>query len=168
VSRSVDSYIEETVEPLIQMCEAKGKIAKYRYRGLQISMIIVSSSIPVVSAIAAGDTLKWTTAILGAVIAATTSLIQMFKYLEEWLLYNNIGTSISSELRLYQQCAGEYSKQPDLAGKSKLFVERIEAKIGELQTKLSSAHSKQQLAKFGARIERRSKSTPQNEEGNSN
>lgn len=147
MAKTLLEYIEETVAPTIQMCQEQARIAKYRYRGMQITVVIVAAAIPAVGAIASAEDARWVSAILGSIVAATAGLIQMFKYLEEWLMFKSAGASLASELNQYQLGVGDYRKL-DQPSRDALFVERIEAKVMELETKYSNTHSGPQLTRL--------------------
>ncbi len=58
-----------------------------------------------------------------AVIAISTSLVNLFKYHENWMNYRTTAEIMRREYSLYNTSIGDYS---DVNSKQKVFVERIE------------------------------------------
>ncbi len=103
-----------------------------RYVALKTTQIILAAAIPVVAVAAAGPTLKWTTAILGALIGIIEAVIQLGQYQQNWLLYRATREALKREDFLHEAKAGPYATAADA---DTLYVERADAIISGENTK---------------------------------
>ena len=72
--------------------------------------------------------IRITSAILASTIVGITSLLQLIKAQESWILWRYTAETLKKEYNLYMLKAGDYSNQ-DLtdAARDKMFIERIES-----------------------------------------
>ena len=100
----------------------------------------------------AGDSLRLISSILGGVIVIITSLIQLYKYQENWILYRTTAELLKKEKYLYQNDAGDYSKL-DPAEKKKQLVERVETIVSSETSKYFSIHRPEKYMRPSERAE---------------
>jgi hypothetical protein len=103
-----------------------------RYIALKSTQIILAAAIPVVAVAAVGATLRWTTAILGALIGIIEGIIQLGQYQQNWLLYRATREALKREDFLHEAKAGPYAAATDA---DTLYVERADAIISGENTK---------------------------------
>ena len=96
------------------------------YMLLKGTQIFLAAAIPVVSVVDHGDSQRWVTATLGALIGILEGLIQLGQYQHNWLLYRATREALNREDFLHSGKAGPYSGAP---GPDTLFIERCDAII---------------------------------------
>ena len=105
-----------------------------RFRILRISIIILSFITSIINAIGLVSNnytqgIQLFTAIVTALILTLTSLLQLTKSQEDWILFRTTAERLKSEYQSFVFGASPYyfeEKGEDIAKKNKLFVERIE------------------------------------------
>jgi hypothetical protein len=103
-----------------------------RYVALKTTQIILAAAIPVVAVAAAGVTLQWTTAILGALVGIIEGILQLGQYQQNWLLYRATREALKREDFLHEAKAGPYATATDA---DTLYVERADAIISGENTR---------------------------------
>jgi Protein of unknown function (DUF4231) len=125
--------MENRFKHQLQWYENKARDNMLRFRILRISIIVLALSTSIINAVglAGNNNIKGTqlfTAIVTAVILSLTSLLQLTKSQEDWILFRATAERLKSEYQLFMHNAKHYSDSDatDEISKNKLFVERIE------------------------------------------
>ena len=84
--------------------------------------------------------IRITSSLLAGIVVILTSLIQLLKSHETWVIYRATANSMLGEKYMFTHNAGLYSTLPEDKRKS-VFVERVEGIIAQEGTKYFSIHS---------------------------
>ncbi len=84
--------------------------------------------------------IRITSSILAGIVVILTSLLQLLKSHETWVIYRATANSLLGEKFMFKHNAGLYSNLPE-GKKEKVFVERVEDIIAQESTKYFSIHS---------------------------
>jgi Protein of unknown function (DUF4231) len=122
VTEPEHDYIKETLEDQIKWHSGKARENKKKFHMLQIIIIITSTSVPVVNTVS--PTGYWLR-ITWLNIVIVTSLLQLHKYQENWIIYRTTAELLKKEKYLYLNSAGDYSGL-GLDERKKSLVERVE------------------------------------------
>jgi hypothetical protein len=133
----ISEYIEKRFKPQLNWYEKKASANMLRFRILRISIIILSfitSTINATGLLSNNYTpgIQLFTAIVTALILTLTSLLQLTKSQEDWILFRATAERLKSEYHSFVFGAspyyfeGEEDKDIITKKKNKLFVERIE------------------------------------------
>lgn len=137
----ISEYIKNRVEGQINWYEEKANHNKKSFHICQTIIIITSAIIPIINIIDfATFEIRITSSILGGIIVGLTSLIQLKKYQDNWILFRTNEEILKKEKFLYINQAGGYSNQKQ-EERDKLFVERIESIISSETSKFFTMHS---------------------------
>ena len=130
----ISEYIEKRFKPQLNWYRRKASVNMLRFRILRISIIILSFITSIINAI--GLAINYTqgiqlfTAIVTALILTLTSLLQLTKSQEDWILFRATAERLKSEYQSFVFGASPYyfkgENKDIVAKKNKLFVERIE------------------------------------------
>lgn len=128
---TISEYMENRFKPQLQWYENKARDNMLRFRILRISIIVLALLTSIINAVglSGNNNMKGTqlfTAIVTAVILGLTSLLQLTKSQEDWILFRVTAEKLKSEYQLFMHNAKPYSDAADDMGKNKLFVERLE------------------------------------------
>jgi hypothetical protein len=133
-------YIKERLEDQIKWHGSKARETKKKYHILQVIIIITSALVPIVNTVGpAEDWLRIISSVLGGIIVIATSLSQLHKYQENWILYRTTAELLKKEKYLYLNCAGDYSGL-GLDEKKKSLVERVELIVSSETSKYFAIH----------------------------
>jgi uncharacterized protein DUF4231 len=103
-------------------------------------IIITSALVPIVNVIfPTGDLLRLTSSILGGIIVVITSLMQLHKYQENWILFRTTQELLKKEKFLYLNNAGDYAGLDD-EKKKRLLVERVESLVSSETSRYFTLH----------------------------
>jgi hypothetical protein len=137
---NIVNYIEERLNNQTKWYEKKATENKTKFHYFQIIIIVASAIIPIVNIIDfAPLQIRVISAILGAAITGITSLVQLKKYQENWLLYRSSEESLKREKFLYLHDAGNYSNLTE-DDKKKTLVESVEAILSSETSKFFAMH----------------------------
>jgi hypothetical protein len=124
------NYLNTRVDDQIAWYEKKSAYYKLLSVLSEISLIILSASIPVLVLFIKGDSDEIKVAI--AFIASITSIISatsfFFKFKEQWLEYRTVAETLKHEKIFFLTNSGGYTNSQDAYSK---FVERIERLISK-------------------------------------
>ena len=134
------TYLHDRVDGQILWHSAKARENKAKYHLFQIITIIAGSIVPLINVI---DFLPFSTRVisgaLGSLITIITSITQLKKYDENWIIYRKTVESLKNEKYLFLHDVGEYSSKVE-QDKGRLFVQKIETILiseSEMQDKQS-------------------------------
>lgn len=114
---------------------------------LKVIEISMAAAIPIVALSTSEPTVKWITAILGALIGIAEAIVQLGQYQQNWLLFRATREALRREDFLYSAHAGPYAGQTHA---DELFIERADAIIsGENAKWLSSQQQPVNTPKAG-------------------
>jgi hypothetical protein len=141
---ATDDYLTERLEKQLRWYGDKSAENKKKFHLFQWIIISTSALVPIVNTIGpAGDSLRIVSSILGGIIVAVTSLIQLHKYQENWILYRTTAELLKKEKYLYLNDAGDYSGL-DPSRKKKQLVERVEVMVSSETSKYFATHKPEQ------------------------
>ena len=141
---ATDDYLTERLEIQLRWYGDKSAENKKKFHLFQLVIIATSALIPIVNTIGpAGDSLRIISSILGGIIVVVTSLIQLHKYQENWILYRTTAELLKKEKYLYLNDAGDYSGL-DPSRKKKQLVERIEVIVSSETSRYFAIHKPEQ------------------------
>lgn len=152
VIMSVQDYIQKRVDNQIEWYEKKAAFNKFRYRIIEIIIIVSGALIPFINSVTIFypnkdpqtvpyPSLLFISSLLGFIITIVTGLSKMEKYFESWTLYRTNAEVLKKEKFMYLNNAGQYSKLPQ-EDRDKLFVENIEFILSSEVTKYFSMQEK--------------------------
>ncbi len=170
VIMSVQDYIQKRVDNQIEWYQKKAAFNKFRYRIIEIIIIVSGALIPFINSVTifypTKDTqtvpypsLLFISSLLGFIITIVTGFSKMEKYFESWTLYRTNAEVLIKEKFMYLNNAGQYSKlsQED---RDKLFVENIEFILSSEVTKYFSMQEKVRQTVLEERKTEDNKKTP--------
>ena len=140
----IEDYIQNRVDNQIKWYSQKATFNKFRYRIIEIIIIVSGALIPIINSSAIFypkeanySNLVFTSSVLGFIVTIAVGLSQLEKYFETWNLYRTNAEVLKKEKFLYQNNAGQYAKitQED---RDILFVENIEFILSSEVTKYFS------------------------------
>jgi hypothetical protein len=138
-------YIKERLDDQLKWHGSKARENKKKFQMLQVIIIIVGALVPIVNSIGpAGDWLRIISSVLGGIIVIITSLIQLQKYQENWILYRTTAELLKKEKYLYLNSAGDYSGL-EIKEKKRSLVERVELIVSSETSKYFTIHKPEQL-----------------------
>ena len=135
VPPDISEYMEKRFKPQLNWYDKKASDNMLRFRILRISIIILSFITSIINAIGLVSNnytigIQLFTAIVTALILTLTSLLQLTKSQEDWILFRATAERLKSEYQSFVFAATPYyfeeKEEKDIAKKNKLFVERIE------------------------------------------
>lgn len=137
ISPDISEYIENRFKPQLNWYEKKASDNMLRFRILRISIIILSFITSIINAIGLlknnyTEGIQLFTTIVTALILTLTSLLQLTKSQEDWILFRATAERLKSEYQSFVFGADPYyfeeQEEKDIGAKkkNKLFVERIE------------------------------------------
>ena len=139
-----DDYFTERLEKQLQWYGDKSAENKKKFHLFQTIIIATSALVPIVNTVGpAGDSLRIVSSVLGGIVVVMTSLIQLHKYQENWILYRTTAELLKKEKYLYLNDAGDYSGL-DPSAKKKQLVERIEVIVSSETSKYFAIHKSEQ------------------------
>ncbi len=116
------NFIKNRYEEELNWYDQKSIHDKKYYNIFQI-LICVSSAVTPIFILMNEPNLEMLAVGTSAVIAISTSLVNLFKYRENWINYRTAAEIMRREYSLYNTGIGDYF---DVDNKQKVFVERIE------------------------------------------
>src|SRR6476469_8768684 len=105
------SYPIKRLEEQIQWHNKKAHDNKRNFHLYQIITIIASASIPIINIIGLGITdiqTRFVSSIIGAIIEIITSITQLEKYQENWILYRNTHELLKKEKYFFENDIEDY------------------------------------------------------------
>jgi hypothetical protein len=155
IPHDISEYIEKRFKPQLNWYEKKASVNMLRFRILRISIIILSFITSIINAIGLVSNnytieIQLFTAIVTALILTLTSLLQLTKSQEDWILFRATAERLKSEYQSFVFGASPYyfegEEEKDIvAKKNKLFVERIENIYLTEGSEFTSRHKQQSV-----------------------
>ena len=141
MSESPD-YVNTRLAEQLEWYSKKASQNKSRFHSLQIIIIIIGATIPLVNLVDFAPTeIRVISAILGSVIVGISGILQLKKYHENWIMYRSTEEAIKKEKYTYEQNAGDYSGLKE-EEKKKRLVENVEAIISNQNVTFFITHNK--------------------------
>lgn len=111
-----DTYVQERLDKQIEWYNKKSGTSKIMYIALSISILILTSSIPVLTSINNINeyVVKVIVGSFGAISAILTGIINIMKYKENWIRYRQLTQSLEQEKMLYCTKSNGYGESNDL------------------------------------------------------
>jgi hypothetical protein len=138
----IENYMMDRFETQYKYYSQTAKRGKYKYFIFQIIIIVVSAIIPIVNVtgIGSNEQIRIVSSMLGGSVVISTSILQLLKSHETWLIYRGTANALLAEKYMFTQGAGIYSQ---LSSDQRMikFVERVEVIIAEEGTKYFSVQS---------------------------
>lgn len=120
-------YLSDRLWDRILSFRRKGIKNRKRFHSSQIIIIIAGALIPIVNVLELGSyEVRIISSVLGGVVIAVTSIQQLVKYQENWIMFRTTEEALRREYYLFKSDAGEYSELPQ-DQKKKWLVEKAEA-----------------------------------------
>lgn len=141
MAQEIEKYLTERFEPQYEFYNKKAKESRYRFLSFQIIIIVVSAIIPIVNieGIGSEPEIRIASSILAGTVVILTSLIQLLKSHETWIIYRSTAEALLGEKFIFIHGAGLYSNLTEDRRKTK-FVERVEEIISQEGTKYFTIH----------------------------
>ena len=114
---------------------------KHRFYFMEIATLLAGAAIPVINLWIVQDAhlAGLLSAILGGIVVLAAGITRLFKFQENWLQYRALVDALDREQEHYRIGAGEYARV-DEAGRSRLFVERIEGLLASTTSQYITTH----------------------------
>jgi hypothetical protein len=138
----VYSYPIKRLEEQIIWHSQKARNNKKKFRLYQIITIIASALIPIINITGIGFAdiqTRIASSVIGGLIAVITSITQLEKYQENWILYRNTSELLKKEKYFFENDAEDY-KGLGRDGKNRLLVERVENIVSSETSKYFAIH----------------------------
>ena len=110
---NIDSYLDNRFKPAVAWYNKKASDNLLRFHLLQVMIIIAGVLVPIINLIPAlqfNDT-QLLSAILGGIIVGATSVLQLTKSQESWLIFRKTAESLKREYQLFSHHSGNYSDE---------------------------------------------------------
>jgi hypothetical protein len=120
------SYVKVRLEPFICFLDSHKEKNQQRERIIQYLIIIFGGTIPLINLGVANPVSSIGSAILGALIAMLTTILQYEKFHEKWLSNRMVSSKLKKEYYLWKGGSEEYSKENDEKAKEALLVKNCE------------------------------------------
>lgn len=139
-----EDYLEGRLKEQLDYHSKQARKNKKNFYALQFVIIITSALVPIVNVIIpGGDLVRLTSSILGGIIVVITSVMQLYKYQENWILFRTTQELLKKEKFLYLNDAGDYA-QLDPKEKKRQLVERVEDLVSSETAKYFATHKPEQ------------------------
>jgi hypothetical protein len=122
-----ENYAGERVWNRVLAFHKKRKENKSKYHLIQITIIITSAFITLISAVLGSQVwVPIVTSISGALIIILTSILQLKKYPENWILFGSTEEALRREYYFWKNNAGEYTGLDTEESRRIKLVENVE------------------------------------------
>lgn len=140
-----EKYLKERLEDQIDWYDRKSGQSQKWFKRLQIASILASATIPFLVGYVTETTviLKVSVGVLGLAVAATTAILGIYKFQENWLEFRTTCESLKHEKYLFLTNSEPY----DTGAPFKLLVERVESLISKENTAWSRHMKKEKKIK---------------------
>lgn len=144
---SKHDYISDRLEEQIKWHGGKARENKRKFSILQTIIIVASASIAIVNVFKINDNslvyIGIASSILGGIVVVISSLLQIHRYQENWILYRTTSELLKKEKYFYLNDAGSYSGL-NAERKKKLLVENVETIVSAETSKYFVMHKPEQ------------------------
>lgn len=103
--------MRDRLEPFINFFDEHAELNRIRERLIQYLIIVFAVTIPLINFGAINPISSVTSAILGALIAILTAILQFDKFHEKWLSLKSTSSKLKREYYLWREGSDEYSKE---------------------------------------------------------
>jgi len=135
---NISEYIEKRFIPSVEWYERKAHDNMLRFHIFQILIIIAAIFIPIVNVVplpGSNSSLRIISSILGGIIVGITSILQLTKSQESWIIFRETAENLKNEYQLYSHQTANYSDEnitgssldDKQAQRNKLFVRTVES-----------------------------------------
>ncbi len=133
-------YAKDRLDGQIEWYSKKATNNKKKFHGYQVLIIIASALIPIINTIDFGNVeTKLPSSILGGIIIGITSILQLKKHHENWMVYRSTEEALKKEKYTFENNAGTYSGLNE-DEKHKLLVEKVESIISNQNVSFFITH----------------------------
>lgn len=137
-------YLKQRLDDQIQWYSKKASENKRKFHAYQVVLIIVGVLIPIVNVIDfAPIETRIISSILGGIVVGITSILQLKKHQENWIMYRSTEEALKKEKYTYENDAGLYAGLSETE-KHKLLVEKVESIISTQNVSFFVSHSQKQ------------------------
>lgn len=119
-----NQFLTKRFNDQLQWFEAKAATQKKRYHALQTSVVVLSSSLPVLVT-TVPPSQNWVTATASVMLAIGTALLKMLHLPEAWINYRDTAQCLRQEKSWLEFQIGAYAELEAPAARRK-FIERVE------------------------------------------
>jgi|GEM_PF-6573341 len=119
-----NQFLTKRFNDQLQWFEAKAATQKKRYHALQTSVVVLSSSLPVLVT-TVPPSQNWVTAGASVMLAIGTALLKMLHLPEAWINYRDTAQCLRQEQSWLEFQIGAYAELEAPAARRK-FIERVE------------------------------------------
>lgn len=119
-----NQFLTKRFNDQLQWFEAKAATQKKRYHALQTSVVVLSSSLPVLVT-TVPPSQNWVTATASVMLAIGTALLKMLHLPEAWINYRDTAQCLRQEQSWLEFQIGAYAELEASAARRK-FIERVE------------------------------------------
>lgn len=126
----ITDYLANRVDPQIKWYSSKSRANQKRFKFFRLTNVILSVSIPFLTGIMDDGNkvfLKFTIGIFGLSIAIFESVLNLYKFQENWIEYRSTAENLKHQKYLFETNSGIYTG----ADAGRLFVENIEGLISK-------------------------------------
>jgi len=122
-----EQYMEKRLWNRIFRFHKKGVNNRRSYHFSQTIIILAAALITISNTVDLGSTeIRIISSVLGGIVIVFTSIQQLFKFQENWILFRTTEEALRREYHLYITKAGEYADLPESELKPTI-VEKVEA-----------------------------------------
>jgi len=158
VPPSGEEYMKERLWNRIFSFHKKGVNNRRSYHSSQAIIIIAGALITITNVLEIGSyEIRIVSSILGGIVIVFTSMQQLFKFQENWILFRTTEEALRREYHLYITKAGEYADLPESELKPTI-VEKVEALLLSQYSSFFGMHKAK--PKSGVKPPSGGKSTP--------
>lgn len=139
--QDICNFIKDRYEDQRDWYEKKASKKKKLHDITRVIIIIIAPLVPI-SILIDDPTLKIFSIMTSIIVVICTSLINTFKFQEDWLNYRTTAEMMKKEYFLYCTGVGDYRDNDDKDG---LFIRRIESMISQEHTKWFKYKNKKEM-----------------------
>lgn len=133
-------YVKSRLGEQITWYSKRAAENKKKFHGYQSLIIIVSALIPIVNVIDfAPVEIRIISSILGGIIIGSTSILQLKKHHENWIMYRSTEEILKKEKYTFENNVGTYTGLSE-AEQHKLLVEKVESIISNQNVSFFVVH----------------------------
>ena len=139
--QDICNFIKDRYEDQRDWYEKKASEKKKLHDITRVIIIIIAPLVPF-SILIDDPTVKIFSIMTSMIVVICTSLINTFKFQEDWLNYRTTAEMMKKEYFLYYTGVGDYRDNDDKDG---LFIRRIESMISQEHTKWFKYKNKKEM-----------------------
>jgi hypothetical protein len=134
---TAQEYLTDRLNDQIEWYDKKSQFNQKRFKSIRVLNIILSVSIPFLTALMNNDkstsnnVLKILIGFIGALIAVSEAILNLYKYHENWIQYRSTAESLKHHKYLYETKTGIYANE---ANAFSVLVDNVENLISKENT----------------------------------